>query len=242
MSSRDYKRRRSLVIAVIGIAISSFLWWRGLSSQNVSPDIRSESSINNSSNTAPDRMLAKNGLSSLEIKGRAQKTGYSRNQFGDGWADWKDCDTRQQILARDLVDIELDDDGCTVISGILNDPYSGEVIKFRRGETTSSIIQIDHVVALSDAWQKGAQALSFEKRQQLANDSLELLAVSGTSNQQKSDSDAASWLPKNKSFRCQYVARQIAVKLKYNLWVTQAEHDTMLNILNTCPQQLLPGP
>jgi hypothetical protein len=101
-------------------------------------------------------------------------------------------------------------------------------------------VQIDHVVAVSDAWQKGAQALDVSTRAQFYNDPLNLLAVDGPSNQKKSDADAATWLPPNKSYRCRYVARQIAVKAKYSLWVTQAEHDAMKNVLSTCPGQTLP--
>jgi hypothetical protein len=179
-------------------------------------------------------------LATLPVKGRAAKTGYARTQFGDGWETQKGCDTRNIILHRDLIDIAVNAK-CQIVSGLLHDPYTGKDIQFQRGADTSDDIQIDHVVALSDAWQKGAQQLTPEKRVQLANDPLELLAVDGPSNQQKSDGDAATWLPANKAFRCQYVARQIAVKAAYGLWVTQAEHDAMANILSTCPGQALPS-
>ena len=95
-------------------------------------------------------------------------------------------------------------------------------------------MQIDHVVALSDAWQKGAQQLTAEQRVQLANDPLNLLAVDGPANQAKSDADAATWLPPHKPFHCQYVARQVAVKRKYQLWVTEAEKEAMIRILLSC--------
>jgi hypothetical protein len=103
-----------------------------------------------------------------------------------------------------------------------------------------SEVDVDHVVALADAWQKGAQQLSPARREVFANDPLELLAVSSTANRIKGDGDAATWLPSNKAFRCDYVARQIAVKQKYELWVTQAEHDAMARVLSTCPGQKLP--
>ncbi len=176
------------------------------------------------------------GLNRLEIKGRAPKTGYERSQFGDGWAKVNGCTTREIILYRDLTNTVLDG-ACKIISGTLLDPYTGEKIEFSKER--SSEVQIDHVIALSDAWQKGAQLLSDERRVQLANDPLELIAVSGAENQAKSDGDAATWLPKNKSFRCEYIARQIAVKLKYSLWVTQAEYDAMKSVLNNCPGQTL---
>lgn len=147
---------------------------------------------------------------------------------------------REHILARDMTNVATKSaTDCTVLSGILNDPYTRKIIHFVRGPSTSSDVQIDHIVALGDAWQKGAQQLSFTAREQLYNDPLELLAVDGPSNEQKRDGDAATWLPPNKSYRCRYVARQIAVKAKYHLWVTQAEHDAMQRILATCPTQVL---
>jgi len=182
---------------------------------------------------------AKAALESLAVKGRAPKTGYSRDQFGGGWASKRGCDTRNIILARDLKDVKYDNE-CNVISGTLDDPYTGVTIAFVRGPGTSQAVQIDHVVALSNAWQTGAQQLTPAKREQLANDPLELLASDGAANQQKSDGDAATWLPSNKAFRCQYVARQVAVKKKYALWVTQAEKDAILRVLERCPQQDLP--
>jgi hypothetical protein len=178
-------------------------------------------------------------LNILAVKGRAPKTGYSRAQFGDGWQTVNGCDTRNKILFRDLTNTVTDSE-CNVTSGTLSDPYTGKTIEFKRGAGTSSTVQIDHVVALGDAWQKGAQQLSATERERLANDPLELIAVDGQANQQKSDGDAATWLPPNKPFRCQYVARQIAVKQKYRLWVTQAEKDAMNNVLATCPTQKMP--
>lgn len=178
-------------------------------------------------------------LNGLAVKGRAPKTQYSREQFGDGWATKNGCDMRNIILHRDLKDTAVSSE-CKVMSGTLNDPYTGNVIEFKRGAGTSDDVQIDHVVALSDAWQSGAQQLSAQKREQLANDPLELLAVDGPANQQKSDGDAATWLPPNKTFRCQYVARQIAVKKKYGLWVKPAEKEAIARVLSACPGQLLP--
>lgn len=173
----------------------------------------------------------------LAVKGRAPKTDYSRSQFGSGWTTTSGCDTRNIILHRDLTNPVVDEK-CVVVSGVLHDPYTNTDITFTKG---SSAIQIDHVVALSDAWQTGAQGFTKEMRVQLANDPLELLAVQGAANQQKSDGDAATWLPSNKSFRCEYVARQIAVKQKYSLWLTSAEKQAILNVLSSCPDQALPS-
>ena len=179
-------------------------------------------------------------LNRLEVKGRAPKTDYARSQFSDGWATVGGCDMRNIMLARGMTDVKLAEDDCVVLSGTLQDPYTGEEIEFVRGSKTSGDVQIDHVVALSDAWQKGAQEIGEENRFKIANDPLNLLAVDGPANQKKGDSDAASWLPPNKSFRCQYVARQIAVKEKYKLWVTDAEKSAMKRVLNGCEEQVVP--
>jgi hypothetical protein len=178
-------------------------------------------------------------LGTLPVKGRAPKTGYARTQFGDGWTTTNGCDTRNIILNRDMTEVVTSD--CKVVSGTLADPYAGKMIKFVRGTDTSDDVQIDHVVALSNAWQTGAQQLTADRRKALANDPLELLAVDGPTNQAKGDGDAATWLPPNKPFRCQYVARQVAVKAKYSLWVTSAEKEAITRVLSTCPTQPLPS-
>ncbi len=183
--------------------------------------------------------LAVTVLATLEVKGRAAKTGYARSEFGDGWSTVNGCTARNIILNRDMQEVVLQDE-CTVVSGVLQDPYTATEIMFTKDK--SAAVQIDHVIALSDAWQKGAQQLTKAQRIQLANDPLELLAVDGPANQQKSDADAATWLPKNKNFRCTYVARQIAVKAKYSLWVTPAEHEAMAKVLSQCPLEPIPSP
>lgn len=180
-------------------------------------------------------------LSKILVKGRAPKTGYDRELFSDGWGKIGNCDARNYILRRDLKSITWrSSPSCTVSTGILNDPYTAKKIYFVRGVSTSNAVQIDHVVAVSDAWQKGAQRLSYSQRYSFYNDPLNLLAVDGLTNQRKSDSDAASWLPPNRKYWCSYVSRQIAVKYKYKLWVTSAERDSMRRVLKTCPNQLVP--
>ena len=180
-------------------------------------------------------------LAKIAVKGRAPKTGYDRELFSDGWGDIGECDTRNFILKRDLKSITWrSSPRCTVATGILNDPYTAKKIYFVRGVGTSNAVQIDHVVAVSDAWQKGAQQMSFQKRYAFYNDPLNLLAVDGPTNSRKSDSDAASWLPPNRKYWCPFVARQIAVKHKYGLWVTRAERDAMVRVLNSCPNQVVP--
>jgi hypothetical protein len=180
-------------------------------------------------------------LETLPVKGRAPKTGYSRDAFGQRWADVdrNGCDTRNDILKRDMTSIvyKAKTRNCVVLSGTLIDKYSGESINFVRGEVSSMEVQIDHVVALSNSWQTGAFKLSIAQRTALANDPLNLFAVKGRLNSQKGDGDAATWLPPMKSFRCAYVAQQIAVKAKYSLWVVPPEKAAMLAILSQCPTQ-----
>jgi hypothetical protein len=171
-------------------------------------------------------------LSSLPIKGRAPMTGYSRDQFKH-WidADKDFCDTRSEILERDALPgtEHRNSKGC-VDGAQVRDPYSGKIVTEAPG--AGSLVDIDHVVALGNTWQTGAQQLSATQRQALANDPLNLLAVDRSLNRQKGDGDAATWLPPLKSGRCNYVTRQVQVKVKYKLWVTQAEHDA---IARNCP-------
>jgi hypothetical protein len=178
-------------------------------------------------------------IETLAVKGRAPKTGYSRSAFGPAWADVdrNGCDTRNDILKRDLTQVTFraKTKDCVVESGVLTDPFSGESINFQRGEKTSALVQIDHVVALSNAWQTGIFKLDLAIRKSFANDPLNLLAVKGSLNSQKRDGDAATWLPPNKPFRCDYVSRQVEVKVKYNLWLTRAEKDAILRILSNPP-------
>jgi hypothetical protein len=199
-----------------------------------------------SSGTQPaavDAQAALDQLNTLAVKGRAPKTGYSRDQFGQAWSDdvsvslgRNGCDTRNDILARDLVDTTFKPGtrNCIVLTGTLHDVYTGKRISFTRGQDTSAAVQIDHVVALSNSWQTGAQQLDAKTRRDLANDPRNLLAVDGPANQQKSDGDAATWLPAAKSYRCTYVSKQIEVKAAYRLWVTQAEKDAITRILSAC--------
>lgn len=194
---------------------------------------------------APGAVTVATALEQIPTKGRAPKTGYAREQFGRGWKDpdRNGCDARNDILGRDLSQktFKPGTRECVVVTGMLEDPYTGSKISFQRGSSTSMAVQIDHVVALSDAWQKGAQRLDADTRLKLANDPLNLMAVDGPTNARKSDGDAATWLPPQRSFRCHYVARQSAVKLKYGLWMTGAEKAAVSRVVAGCPGQPIPA-
>jgi hypothetical protein len=183
-------------------------------------------------------------LAKLPVKAAGSMSGYSRDAFGPAWTDNNDdalghnsCDTRDDILKRDLTAVTYKSGDCTVQTGTLHDPYTGKTIHFTRGVGTSTAVQIDHVVALGGAWTTGARNLTAQQRVDLANDGIELLASDGPTNEGKGDDDASEWLPPAKAFDCQYVADQIAVKAKYKLWVTSAEQAAMRKVLATCPSQ-----
>jgi len=172
-------------------------------------------------------------LATLPVKGRAPMTGYRRSQYGEAWTDvdGNGCRTRDDVLTRDLTHRQYRD-RCVVVAGTLLDPYTHQLLAFRKAD--AAVVQIDHVVALGDAWQKGAQQWTPARRLAFANDPLELLAVSGPVNEAKGDADAASWLPPYKPFRCAFVTRQVQVKAKYGLWVTAAEREAMRRVLSRC--------
>jgi len=180
--------------------------------------------------------LAVGVLEELEVKGRAPKTGYEREQFYGNWPTVDGCNLRQRIIRREFGESAVLD-GCNVVAGEYDEPYTGEHEVFSTREEISKGVQIDHVVALSDAWQKGAQYMDYAVRNAMATDPLNLLAVDASANGKKSDGDAATWLPPNKKFRCQYVARQVSVKYKYGLWVTEAEKEAILRVLENCPRE-----
>ncbi len=223
---KNLKWRR---LGAVGAALVGILIWLIV---NPASFEQNYTSINN--NNTGESQLAIDVLELLEVKGRAPKTGYSREEFYNGWPMVEGCSLRQKIIKREFGESAVLD-GCNVVAGEFEEPYTGEYKKFTAREEISKGIQIDHVVALSDAWQKGAQNLSVDTRYEIATDPLNLLAVDAQANTKKSDGDAATWLPPNKKFRCQYVARQVSVKYKYKLWVTEAEKNAIHNILVSCP-------
>lgn len=233
-TQKNTRLRRSLIVAFIAVLATGVLLagdWRQ-PRPSPPPDLPPGHSPN----------LALAALSRLDIRTAASKAGYSRQQFGGEWAKVDTCTVRDKILARDMTAVRYrGPSDCTVLAGTLDDPYTGKVIHFVRGPGTSAAVQIDHIVAISDTWRTGAQELSRAQREQLYNDPLELIAADGPANEEKGDGDAADWLPPNADYVCRYVARQIAVKRKYHLWVTKPEHDAMEKELVKCPGQLLPS-
>jgi len=226
-STRSRRRKLSTsAIVVIVIAVLVSLAWSYFMPAVPESDAAADGSVSESLEE----------LDALPVKGKSPLTSYDREaKFGTAWTDVDDngCDTRNDILQRDLSSI-VTEGTCKVMTGVLVSPYTRETISFKRGNDTSAEVQIDHVVALANAWQTGAAQLSQDERVALANDPLNLFAVDGRSNSQKGAGDAATWLPASKPFRCIYVEHQVAVKEKYELWVTPAEHDAIERVLEGC--------
>lgn len=223
-------RRWSVLLLVLWFISGVVLYAVGNQERSPEVDDSRTSAVSESKSVVLKALME---LEQLQVKGKSPKTGYMRSQFGSGWARERGCDTRNRILARDMLNVEKNEK-CQVVSGHLIDPYAGNEIDFIRGQGTSQAVQIDHVVSLSNAWQTGAQQLSENDRVAFANDPRNLLAVDGTANQSKGDGDAATWLPPNKAFRCEYVSKQIEVKSIYGLWVTLPEKNAMARVLDAC--------
>ena len=184
---------------------------------------------------------ARRQLAALPVKGWDRMQDFKRYRFGEAWSDDVDvefghngCNTRDDILRRDLADLVVRPGTCYAQSGVLHDPYSAETIDFIRGPSTSNAVEIDHVVSLADAWYKGAREWDDQRRLDFANDPRNLLAVSPKANFDKAFRDAAGWLPGNAAFRCDFVARQIDVKTAYGLWVSANEKRAMADVLRAC--------
>ena len=229
--------RRTVAVLVAAVAFCLFLYfnpasWQNLLEMTVDPETVSLKETQ----TEATSLLAKDVLENLAVKDKDNSEKYYRKLFYSDWSIVSDgCNIREAILKRDLHDVVLN--GCKVQSGVLDDPYTGQVITFTRGQETSSAVQIDHVVALSNAWVTGALHLDEQTRYNISQDPLNLIAVEGQANQEKLDQDASTWLPSNLGFQCQYVARQISVKYKYHLWVTPAEKAAMMEVLAKCPDE-----
>jgi Protein of unknown function (DUF1524) len=224
-----------------GVVVLAFVCLSLVACNVGTPAVSTPTASHSPSATAVTYGSALGALKRLVVKGRSPMTGYSRAAFGTPWydANGNGCDTRDDVLRRDLVGLRAS--GCKVLSGTIVDPYTGVTIHFQRGGVFVDELDIDHVVALGDAWQTGAASWSFDERVAFANDPTNLLAVDPAQNRRKGDADAASWLPPNKAYRCAYVARQVAVKVGYGLHVTAAEKAAMARILAACPGQRLPG-
>lgn len=193
------------------------------------------------SSSTPTYDTVRRQLEELPVKGWDRLHDFNRALFGEPWSDdvnvqfgHNGCNTRDDILRRDLADLQVRPGTCFAQRGVLHDPYTAATIVFVRGPDSSPAVQIDHVVSLSDAWYKGARFWDDQRRRDFANDPRNLLAVAGQANFDKAFRDAASWLPPNAAFRCAFVARQVEVKTDYRLWLSAKEKDAMRRVLREC--------
>ncbi len=179
------------------------------------------------------------------VPDRARRHDYRRSAFGDAWDDDNDapgghngCDTRDDILNRDLADItQVSTKRCpdAVATGTLHDPYTNATVAFTRGAGVGESVQIDHIVPLAYAWDMGASGWPYRKRLRFANDPANLLAVAGRANQDKGDAQPALWMPANTAFACQYAMAYLAVLRGYALRLDQPSADTLRRAAATCP-------
>jgi hypothetical protein len=177
---------------------------------------------------------------------RARRYDYRRAAFGDAWTDDNDaplghngCDTRDDILNRDLVDktyVSIKRCPDAVATGTLHDPYTNTTVAFQRGAKVGEAVQIDHIVPLAYAWDMGAYNWAFPERLRFANDPANLLAVEGQANQDKGDSPPAQWMPPNTAFACQYAMQFIAVLRGYGLPVDAPSVPVLQRAADTCPK------
>jgi uncharacterized protein DUF1524 len=176
---------------------------------------------------------------------RIRSYDYRRDAFGDSWTDenpapggYNGCDTRNDILDRDLVDktyVSIKRCPTAVATGLLHDPYTNAEIAFTRGEKTGAAVQIDHIVPLALAWDLGARFWTNDQRLRFANDPANLIAVAGGVNQDKGDQEPATWMPPNTAFRCQYAMQFIAVLRGYALPVDGPSAVALRDAASTCP-------
>jgi hypothetical protein len=253
-SSKARRRGLAVVLAILVIAaVAGALYWQERSlrerTSGPSPTWRAEPTSTSDSGPPPPPPTgdpsrfdtARQRLGQLEVRGWDRTSDFKRYRFGKAWSDDVDvefghngCNTRDDILRRDLQNLVVRRGTCYAQSGTLVDPYSGVIIDFVRSPETSKAIEIDHVVALADAWYKGARSWDPQRRLDFANDPRNLLAVSPKANFDKAFRDAASWLPPNEAFRCDFVARQIEVKAAYGLWLAAKEKKAMEAVLARC--------
>jgi Protein of unknown function (DUF1524) len=224
-----------LAIAIV-VAVAVGVGWLYLRDE-----ARQQPEAGPSPTATPSYATARHLMEALPVRGRDRVQDFNRVRFGEPWSDdvtvefgHNGCNTRDDILRRDLIDLQVRPGTCFAQSGVLHDPYTGATIDFVRGPDTSPAVQIDHVVALADAWYKGALLWDDQRRRDFANDPRNLLAVAGQVNFDKAFRDAASWLPPNTGFRCAFVARQVEVKTDYQLWVSGKEKDAMREVLRDC--------
>lgn len=229
------------------------LWWMAILAvlavivavQVVSAAGRADSSVRGAMPTVQPGFDVLAGLTAVETRVRGGD--YRRAAFGDAWDDANlapggrnGCDTRNDILERDLTDktyVETRQCRRAVARGTLRDPYTNASISFVRGNRVGASVQIDHIVPLAYAWDMGARGWSDALRKRFANDPANLLAVAGQANQDKGDLPPGQWMPPNAAFRCQYAMQFIAVLRGYGLRVDAPSAAQLRDAAGGCPRR-----
>jgi hypothetical protein len=190
-----------------------------------------------------DPAAATTALAGLTVAEKSTLDGYERGcgdgegcVFGPAWADIdrNGCDQRNDVLRRDLTEVQVREgtQGCVVIAGMLDDPYTGRSVRFEKAEAAE--VPVDHVVPLAAAWAQGAAAWSDDRRRTFANDLANLMATTRAENSSKGDSTADEWTPSDKDYGCSYATVVVTVKSAYALAVTPAESTALRSLLATC--------
>lgn len=246
------KRILTLTAAAVAVAVAAIAAGTGWTLDFARP------SSSAAATTSSVEQLVDAGLARIEEDGRAvvdagavlelldgiprgdgsARADYRREEFGQRWADVdrNGCDTRNDVLRRDLVDVELKPGthGCVVLSGTLHDVYTGATIAFVRGDGTSQLVQIDHLWPLALSWDHGAAEWTLEQRQAFANDPLNLQAVDGGANASKAARGPGGWLPENPDAWCEYIARFTLVADTYGLTVADEDRSSATAVLAGC--------
>ncbi|WP_326593835.1 HNH endonuclease family protein [Streptomyces sp. NBC_01294] len=172
---------------------------------------------------------ARSYLATVTPKAEGSTSGYNRDLFPHWSTVSGSCNTRETVLKRDGVNVGQDS-ACAAVSGSWYSEYDGATW------TAASDLDIDHVVALAEAWRSGASSWTTTKRQQFANDLTrpQLIAVTDNVNQAKGDLDPGKWLPPRTAYRCAYARMWVHVKQHWGLSMDSGEKTALVNILNGC--------
>lgn len=233
---RRWRRFFATSVVLAAVAAAGLALWLD---RQPSANENSPAAADPTGTVLPDAQRARADLESLTVAWNRNWESYERNAFGPGWSGHggepalaSGCTAREDVFRRDLIDVRMaQSNPCMVLSGTLVDPYTGERLPYDRFKASG--IEIDHVVALGDAWRSGASQWDRERRQNFANDVGNLLAVQKQANQDKGSKTPDQWKPRQE-YQCDYARRWVAVKARWNLTVQPTEKSALVDMLGTC--------
>jgi hypothetical protein len=238
------------LLVVLGGALVAHGWGRSTAAESASPTASAPGAVTGAAadpGHVPagtlDAASAGTALGALAVAPKGGLAGYDRDcgagagcVFGPAWADvdHNGCDTRNDVLHRDLTGIEVrpGTHDCVVIAGTLADPYTATTVAFAKAHADQ--VQIDHVVPLAAAWTQGAASWTTDRRKAFANDPGNLIATTSGPNESKGDDTADEWVPANAAYGCSYARVVVTVKARYALTVTAAEAGALRKLLAAC--------